>query len=293
MSFPTKFPTKVIFIDINRPLVETIFQLFEKNPTIDVDTDSPIDIDDHFQYECVKGDITEYVKQSNTAFVSAANAVGRLGGGVDAVLRHMFPEVQPNIDKIIEENGFLNLWGEHFIPVGSSTIVPINNDNTLNQYLVTSPTMLDPSNVSTTNNCYHALYGVLRLIKKFNEDRKANDLPVLDTVICPGLGTGVGGISTDSAAKQFWGAVADFVRYDLAGEPIKEELKKMFTDISNVPSVFIKAPVGMIKLQPHYKSFVKFKSKVDKEQAEKEKEAEKEAEKEENPEPNAIHGRLV
>jgi O-acetyl-ADP-ribose deacetylase (regulator of RNase III) len=257
MSFP-----KVIFIDIHNGLVQKILQTFQDNPKIDPESDEPINIDEHIVYECVKGDITEYINKPNTAFVSAANALGILGGGVDGALRNMFPLVQDNINEIIDQHGYVNIHNDKFIPVGSATVVPIcdPDENSHNQYLVTAPTMLNPSNVSKTKNCYHALYAVLRLIKKFNEDLKSNSKPELETVICPGLGTGVGGISHGSAARQFWYAVGHFIKYDIVGIEVPEPIHKLFKDISTKPTVFIKAPIGMTKNQPGRHNFVKFKS---------------------------------
>lgn len=254
---------KITFIDINRPLVEHIHKLFEQNPIIDVDSESPIKFDDHIQYECIKGDIKEFSGQENTGFVSAANALGILGGGVDAAINNMFPLVQENITTIINDNGYINIYGEGFIPIGSATIVPIcePEQNIHNQYLITAPTMLNPCNVSKTNNCYHALYATLRVVKKFNEYQLKNNKPEIETIICPGLGTGVGGIHEIDAARQFWRAIADFVKYDIVKLNVPEKYSKMYKDISDKPDVFIKAPVGMIKLQPYWESFVKFKPK--------------------------------
>lgn len=260
MSFP-----KVIFIDIHHGLVQKILDIFQDNPQVDPESDNPIDIDEHIVYECVKGDITEYINQPNTAFVSAANALGILGGGVDGALRNMFPLVQDNINAIINQYGYTNIHNDKFIPVGSATIVPIchPDENSHNQYLVTAPTMLNPSNVSSTKNCYHALYAVLRLVKKFNEELKSTGNPELETIICPGLGTGVGGISHGSAARQFWHALAHFIKFDMVGVEVPEPVQKLFKDISDKPDVFIKAPIGMTKNQPGRHNFVKFKSETE------------------------------
>jgi O-acetyl-ADP-ribose deacetylase (regulator of RNase III) len=203
-------------------------------------------------------DITKLKFSKNTAFVSAANGEGYLGGGVDAALRSMFPKVQPLIREAVIENGYLNGRDEQFIPVGSATIVPINQTNKLNQFLITSPTMLSPSNVSTTDNCYYALYATLRLVKKFNESLKKEDKPLIENIFCPGLGTGVGGMPSKNAAQQFVKAIVDFILFDLACIMVPSKEHEIYvTDISTHANSFIRAPREFIISQPDWKRFMR------------------------------------
>jgi O-acetyl-ADP-ribose deacetylase (regulator of RNase III) len=258
------FP-KVIFIDIKPDLVTKVSSLLEENPTITLN-DEVINIKDYFNYECVVGNIANYIDNKNTAFTSAANGEGMLLGGVDSALRNMFPVVQPIIEETIMDNGFMNKYRDHFIPVGSSTIVPVcdtdENFTNNNQYLITAPTMLNPSNVKNTNNCYHALYAVFRVVYKFNQHLKESNKPLIDTVLCPGMGTGVGGISSEDAASQFLQAIQDFVKVDLSNKYKPDGDSEMYQDISENPNVFIKCPIKMIMEQPHWYTYVRYRKKT-------------------------------
>ena len=257
------FP-KLIFIDIKPELVSQVQYLLESNPTIKIGEAETLNISEHLNYECVVGDITDYVNRKNTAFTSAANGEGMLLGGVDNALDNMFPMVQYIINETIAKIKYVNKHNQYFIPVGSATIVPVCNheENVVNdnQYLITAPTMLSPSNVKNTNNCYHALYAVLRVVQKYNAYLKENKLPEIDTILCPGMGTGVGGITSEDAAKQFYQAVYDFITIDLTGK-IKPDDIEMYTDVGKFPDAFIKAPIKMITMQPKWFTFVKYRNK--------------------------------
>lgn len=256
------FP-QVVFIDINDTLISQISELFQKNQTITID-EQTIKISDHINYKCIVDDITNHVDESNTAFTSAANSEGMLLGGVDNALSKMFPLVQENINEIIIDNGYVNKYREHFIPVGSSTLVPIceTDENQNNQYLITAPTMLTPSRVDDTDNCYHALYAVLRVVQKFNDYLIQNKQSEIKTIYVPGMGTGVGGISPENASQQFLDAITDFVSIDLAKvKKLNESQQHMFEDISEEPNVFIKCPSQMIKKQPEWYTYVSYRKK--------------------------------
>lgn len=257
------FP-KIVFIDIKPDLVDKISELLESNSVIELE-DGPLNIKDYFNYECVVDDISKYVDQTNTAFTSAANGEGMLLGGVDSALRKMFPIVQDAIDGAIMENGYKNKYRDYFIPVGSSTIVPVCEANENNQYLITAPTMLNPSNVKNTKNCYHALYAVFRVVYKFNKFLEENNRPLINTVFCPGMGTGVGGISNEDASQQFVEAVKDFVLVDLT-KKIQPDEADMYQDISEKSFAFKKCPVKMIMLQPDWYRYVRYRKKTPEEQ---------------------------
>lgn len=258
------FP-KLIFIDINPDLVVQIASLLEANPIIKVGEEL-IPIKEHINYECVTSDINTYIEHKNIGFTSAANGEGMLLGGVDHALRNMFPLVQDIINETIADNGYVNKYHRHFIPVGSATIVPVcyieENIANNNQYLITAPTMLNPSNVKNTKNCYHALYAVLRVVNKYNTFLINQKQPLIETILCPGMGTGVGGISYEDAAQQFLEAIIDFISIDLTGKLIPaEDVKDMFVDISKEPNVFIKSPIKMITLQPQWYTYVRYRKK--------------------------------
>jgi O-acetyl-ADP-ribose deacetylase (regulator of RNase III) len=262
MSKPEQFTPILNIIDINPKLIQffkTYLKHFAEIEATD-ETKKVVQVKLSDYITCNTGviDITKLKNSHNTAFVSAANGEGFLGGGVDNALRSMFPKVQPIIRETIIENGYINGNDEQFIPVGSATIVPVSPNNNFNQYLITSPTMLSPMDVSTTENCYYALYATLRLVKKFNESLKKAGKPQIDKIFCPGLGTGVGGMSSNNAAKQFVKAIIDFILIDLlCVEKPTTEQEIYFTDISTNDNCFLRAPRQFIMSQPHWKNFMR------------------------------------
>jgi O-acetyl-ADP-ribose deacetylase (regulator of RNase III) len=257
MSNSDKFSPVLNIIDISPHLIKYVNAYLKHYTNIEIN-DKKINMSDYITCNASVTDITELNTSKNTAFVSAANGEGFLGGGVDAALRNMFSDVQPIIREAVIENGYINGDNDQFIPVGSATIVPVTQINKLNQFLITSPTMLSPSNVSFTENCYYALYATLRLVKKFNESLKREGKPQIDKIYCPGLGTGVGGMSSKNAAQQFVKAIVDFILYDLTDimKPTKDNAIYI-NDISSNDNAFVRAPREFIMSQPHWKSFMR------------------------------------
>ena len=125
------------------------------------------------------------------AVVSPANSYGYMDGGIDRAYVEAFgldveKRVQAAIDR--QSNGML--------PVGSALLVPSGHPRV--PYLIVAPTMELPG-PTTPAKVFFAMSALLNLITRH---------PELTQVCCPGLGTGVGGVLPEDAAKEMVAAYA-------------------------------------------------------------------------------------
>ena len=65
-------------------------------------------------------------------------------------------------------------------------------------YLISAPTMRVPAGISRTVNVYLAFRAALMAVLRHNEEHPAS----IGSVLCPGLGTGVGDMPPERAARQ-------------------------------------------------------------------------------------------
>jgi O-acetyl-ADP-ribose deacetylase (regulator of RNase III) len=131
------------------------------------------------------------------AFVSPANSIGFMDGGVDfAYSRVMFPGVEAEVMKRIATEGMMGKLDRRFLPIGRALIVEARKG----VFLVVAPTMLLPQDVRDTHNAYHATYAAVAAALK---DRR------ITHVVFPGMATGVGAMSPGEALKQMTDAVRD------------------------------------------------------------------------------------
>ena len=232
MSLP-----KLVFIDTNNELIDELTKKISgKFPEITV--------------QIVKKDVRSFLEQPNTLFVSPANSQGDMYGGIDYVLSHkMFTEIQPIVHSAISSLNIQNTVGEDYLPVGSTIIVPVSTDNDFNQYLISAPTMLTSQDISGTDNCYHAMYAILRVAHKFNQYCQTNKLPQMTEIIIPGLGTGVGGITPIVASIQVYNAIDTFIKYDLKKLEPPQSIKKYLKDTSQSPYVFLNNYLDIVQEQ--------------------------------------------
>ena len=146
-----------------------------------------------------------YFKQSADAIVSPANSFGIMDGGLDLAIRNELGfQVETDIQEII-----LNKYhGE--MPIGSAEIIKTNHDRW--SYMIAAPTMRIPENVAYTLNAYVAFRAILIAINSFNESKPK--LPI-KSLVCSGLGTGIGSMEPTKCAAQMRAA------YKLIKEPAR------------------------------------------------------------------------
>jgi len=125
------------------------------------------------------------------ALVSPANSFGIMDGGLDLAIRETLGhEVQRAVQqRIVEQH-----HGE--LPIGWAEIVPTENPRW--PFLVVAPTMRIPESVAFTVNAYAAFRAVLLAVRR---RASAGGAP-FQRIVCPGLGTGIGGLEPRRCAAQ-------------------------------------------------------------------------------------------
>jgi O-acetyl-ADP-ribose deacetylase (regulator of RNase III) len=178
-----------VFVDFNDNFIETLRQLcYESHHDLSF-------------VSFVVGDIRNE-KQSNTAFISAANEIGFMDGGIDRVYNEeMFPHIEYAVKNKIKKVDIKTTLGRYCLPIGSAIITPAIPET--HTYLITAPTMFLPHDVSSTRNAYYAFMACLCILKKFNNHN-------IERVVCPGLCIGWGKMKPEVAAKQIYDAIVDF-----------------------------------------------------------------------------------
>lgn len=138
--------------------------------------------------ETKHGDLFEV---SADALVSPANSFGIMDGGLDLAIRDVLGfEVEKRVQQAILDR----FHGE--MPVGSAIVVP--TDHAAWKYLISAPTMRVPEDVSGSLNSYLAFRAVLVAVRDFNSE----SADPIRSLVCPGLGTGIGNIPPRKCAVQ-------------------------------------------------------------------------------------------
>ena len=138
--------------------------------------------------EIIDGDI---LKEKADAIVSPANSFGYMDGGLDLKYsKHFGWELEAKVREKLEDQYF----GE--IPVGQALIVETGRSDI--PYLISAPTMRVPSNVSDTVNAYLAFKGILQSVIGHNQRADSK----IESILCPGLGTGEGRMKPEDCARQ-------------------------------------------------------------------------------------------
>ena len=154
------------------------------------------------EVEVLTGD---YFQQSADAIVSPANSFGIMDGGLDLAIRN---ELGFQIETDIQEVILNKYHGE--MPIGTAEIINTNHNRW--SYLIAAPTMRIPENIAFTLNAYIAFRAILIAINRFNESKPNRPIKSL---VCSGLGTGIGSMKPVKCAAQMRAA------YKLIKEPAR------------------------------------------------------------------------
>jgi O-acetyl-ADP-ribose deacetylase (regulator of RNase III) len=166
-------PSKVFLIDRSQVLVDRWREQFSDCPAV----------------EALAGD---YFQRPADALVSPANSFGIMDGGLDLAIRD---ELGFAVERKLQEV----IVGKHHgeLPVGWAEIV--QTDHPRWRYLIAAPTMRIPEPISFTINPYLAFRAALVAVKNFNE---ALGRRAIDSLVCCGLGTGIGRVDPNKCARQ-------------------------------------------------------------------------------------------
>jgi O-acetyl-ADP-ribose deacetylase (regulator of RNase III) len=130
------------------------------------------------------------------AVVSPANSFGWMRGGVDALYAQAFPGIEQQVrSTILAYHG-----GE--LPIGEAVVVPTGE--ALPEWLISAPTMREPGErlPDDTVHPYLAARAVFLLWRDGQFEHGTRFRDVVETIAMPGLGTGVGGVSPRTCARQ-------------------------------------------------------------------------------------------
>lgn len=144
------------------------------------------------EYESVEVVEGDYFSRPADAMVSPANSFGIMDGGLDLAIRDRLGfEVQHDAQRVIVERHH----GE--LAVGQAEVIPTSNKEW--PFMVCAPTMRVPENVARTTNAYLAFRAILVAIRRHNE---AEPVRRIASMVCPGLGTGIGAMDYRRCATQ-------------------------------------------------------------------------------------------
>jgi O-acetyl-ADP-ribose deacetylase (regulator of RNase III) len=130
--------------------------------------------------------------------VSPANSFGFMDGGFD---RDLYSFFGPAIESRVQDA--INRRPEGRLPVGASLVV--RTGHTRVPFLLVAPTVTLPEQADPAN-AYRAMRAILRVARAENA--------FFSHVFCPGLATGVGGVTPSEAADQMARAYNDFTNGD-------------------------------------------------------------------------------
>jgi O-acetyl-ADP-ribose deacetylase (regulator of RNase III) len=176
------------------------------------------------EVKIIEGDFRQF--KDYDCLVSPGNSFGLMDGGFDLIISHhlgwdIMKQVQTQIRHV---------W-HGMQPVGTCLLVPYKNI-----WLAHAPTMRLPENISRKDNVYMAFWAILNAVH--------NHTPPLRHVICPGLGTGIGGMDPTVAAQQMRLAWDHFHQL----KPLSQE--------TTGPSLRIEADDGTISMKPRTGDYV-------------------------------------
>jgi O-acetyl-ADP-ribose deacetylase (regulator of RNase III) len=144
------------------------------------------------------GDV-QTIPLEKTAFVSPANCLGFMDGGIDYVYsRKMFPGCEKQVKQKIRDLGFKTLLGRDYLPIGSAFLVPVGETTGL----LCAPTMFLPHDVSQTRNAYLSCLAAFLVFQKIG---------LYETLVLTSHCCGYGKMSEIESAKQMRKAYDDFL----------------------------------------------------------------------------------
>ncbi|MGX1318640.1 O-acetyl-ADP-ribose deacetylase (regulator of RNase III) [Bradyrhizobium sp. USDA 377] len=129
--------------------------------------------------------------QEADAILSPANSFGHMDGGIDLLYSRYFGwDLQTNLQATLAEHHY----GE--LPVGQAIVLATGHVRF--PFLVSAPTMRVPTRIDQTVNVYLAFRAALIAVITHN----AGDDETIQSLLVPGLGTGVGAMPPARAARQ-------------------------------------------------------------------------------------------
>lgn len=173
---------KLIFVDPNPGFNQAVKHFFKDLPNV----------------ESVVGRFEQLAEFD--CMVSAANSFGLMDGGVDAAITLFFGQ---QLMQAVQRRIVTEFLGEQ--SVGTCFIIKTNHPK--HPFLAHTPTMRVPMEITYTDNVYKAMWAMLLAVHHHNQTNEQK----IDTIACPGLGTGAGRVPFRQAARQMALAYKNFL----------------------------------------------------------------------------------
>ena len=138
----------------------------------------------------------EEVVDEYDVMVAAANSFGLMDGGIDAAITAYFGET---LMHEVQRRIVRDFQGEQ--PVCTCLLVPIDSERPT-RWLAHTPTMQVPLDIRGTTNVYFAMKALLREAATHEDELRRPGSGDEPRVLCPALGTGVGRVPPEEAARQ-------------------------------------------------------------------------------------------
>jgi O-acetyl-ADP-ribose deacetylase (regulator of RNase III) len=152
-------------------------------------------------YDTYLGKVEEFVhdeKYEKVFYLSCANSLLFMDGGIDlAYSTVMFPGIEKKIKRRLNSEGKISKVGKMYLPIGKAFVTKCNKRD----YLVSSPTMLLPQDVSKTRNAYYSMVAV------FNELNRKNLICSGNLLVIPAMCCGWGKMDATKSIKQIYKAI--------------------------------------------------------------------------------------
>lgn len=121
--------------------------------------------------------------------ISPANSYLSMTGGIDKVYNELFPGIENKLrskmmSKKYEKSHTQYKGTKYILPIGKTIIEDTENNNC--RFIMASPTMKTPKDITGTNNVYCCMMAILKKLSKLNFSI---------VIACPCLGTGIGNLS--------------------------------------------------------------------------------------------------
>jgi O-acetyl-ADP-ribose deacetylase (regulator of RNase III) len=169
----TRSKIKLILVDTNYSLSLAFQERFAYLPNVEV---AHCGFEQLPTYDCL---------------VSPANSFGMMDGGVDAAITQFFGI---SLMERVQQKILDDYLGEQ--SVGTSFIIETGHPQY--PFLAHTPTMRVPMQIVGTDIPYVAMWAMLLAVDRHNRNRERK----IEVIACPGLGTGIGRIVPDEAARQ-------------------------------------------------------------------------------------------
>jgi len=159
----------LVLCDLHAPVVRAWWREFSSFPEVEIVHGNLIDV-------------------AADAYVSPANSLGIMDGGIDVALRDRFPLVETRVQDAIARGGRPLRVGECLVVETGDFDVP---------YLLCAPTTSLPGRAASSDHALLAMRAILEAVDRFNEQKGE-----ITAVAVPGLCTGIGEMSPEVSASQ-------------------------------------------------------------------------------------------